>query len=178
MIHRSRLLTKLVEEFKSESVDLEPAPGKDFSGETVKKVQEFLVKFDKGLPKLPKKPLLIFVTFNDWLDHNFDEKTREWLEEYLKPKSFYGLIELFNCAFYLQIDDLREIVAARIAHSIILERKAPEDFLRDFGIATQYQDFFTPEEEKKFIDKEFINKNDFEGVAADDDEELLKEDNK
>lgn len=105
-------------EFKAEEVDLEPAPGKDFSGPTVARVKEFLEKFEKGLPKNPKKPLLIFVTFNDWLDHNFDEKTREWLEDYLKPKSFYDLIELFNAAFYLQIDDLREIVAARIAHSI------------------------------------------------------------
>lgn len=61
---------------------------------------------------------------------------------------------------------------------LVLERKAPEDFLRDFGIVNKYQEFFTPEEEKKFIDKEFINKNDFEGVAADDDEELLKEEGK
>lgn len=65
-----------------------------------------------------------------------------------------------------------------MSYAIVLERKAPEDFLRDFGIVTSYQEFFTPEEEKKFIDKEFINKNDFEGVAADDDEELLKEENK
>mmetsp|Transcript_23386 Transcript_23386/g.20329 ORF Transcript_23386/g.20329 Transcript_23386/m.20329 type:complete len:197 (+) Transcript_23386:70-660(+) len=178
MVTRSRLLTKLVEEFKSEEVDLEPAKGKDFSPQTVNKCKEFLEKFDKGLPKLPKKPLLIFVTFNDWLDHNFEEKTREWLEDYLKPKSFYDLIELFNAAFYLQIDDLKEVVAARIAHSIILERKAPEDFLRDFGLVNKYQEFFTPEEEKKFIDKEFINKNDFEGVAADDDEALLNDENK
>jgi len=175
MVPRSRLLTKLVEEFSSTEVDLEPAPGKDFSPATINKVKEFLEKFDKGLNKMPKKPLLIFVTYNDWLDNNFDEKTREWLEEFLKPKSFYDLVELFNAAFYLQIDDLREICAARIAHSIILERKAPEDFLRDFGVVTQYQDFFTPEEEVKFIEKEFINKNDFEGVAAEDDEELNKE---
>jgi len=175
MVPRSRLLTKLVEEFSSTEVDLEPAPGKDFSPATINKVREFLAKFEKGLHKMPKKPLLIFVTYNDWLDNNFDENTREWLEEFLKPKSFYELVELFNAAFYLQIDDLREISAARIAHSIILERKAPEDFLRDFGIATQYQDFFTPEEEAKFIEKEFINKNDYEGVAAEDDEELNKE---
>ena len=175
MVPRSRLLTKLVEEFNSTEVDLEPAPGKDFSPATINKVKEFLQKFDKGLNKMPKKPLLIFVTYNDWLDNNFDEKLREWLEEFLKPKSFYDLVELFNAAFYLQIDDLREICAARIAHSIILERKAPEDFLRDFGIVTQYQDFFTPEEEAKFIEKEFINKNDFEGVAAEDEEELNKE---
>ncbi len=175
MVPRSRLLTKLVEEFISTEVDLEPAPGKDFSPSTINKVKEFLDKFNKGLNKMPKKPLLIFVTYNDWLDNNFDESTREWLEEFLKPKSFYDLVELFNAAFYLQIDDLREICAARIAHSIILERKAPEDFLRDFGVVTQYQDFFTPEEEAKFIEKEFINKNDFEGVAAEDDEELNKE---
>lgn len=175
MVPRSRLLTKLVEEFSSTEVDLEPAPGKDFSPATINKVKEFLDKFNKGLNKMPKKPLLIFVTYNDWLDNNFDESTREWLEEFLKPKSFYDLVELFNAAFYLQIDDLREICAARIAHSIILERKAPEDFLRDFGVVTQYQDFFTPEEEAKFIEKEFINKNDFEGVAAEDDEELNKE---
>jgi hypothetical protein len=175
LIKRSRLLTKLVEEFSSTEVDLEPAPGKDFSPATINKLKEFIVRFESGLPKLPKKPLLIFVTYNDWLDNNFPEDTREWLEEFFKPKSFYDLVELFNAAFYLQIDDLREICAARIAHSIILERKAPEDFLRDFGIVTQYQDFFTPEEEAKFIEKEFINKNDYEGVAAEDDEELNKE---
>jgi hypothetical protein len=43
---------------------------------------------------------------------------REWLEAFLKPNSFYDLIELFNAAFYLQIKDLKEIVAGRIAHSI------------------------------------------------------------
>ena len=170
-VQRSRLLTKLQSEFQSEEVDIEPAPGKDFTPSTIQKVQEFLEQFPDGIPKLPKKPLLIFVTYNDWLDHNFKEEKREWLEKFLKPDTFYDLVELFNAAFYLQIDDLREICAARIAHSIILERKAPEDFLRAFGIVTQYQDFFTPEEESKFIEKEFINKNDFEGVATADDED-------
>lgn len=177
LIKHSRLITKLVDEFNSDKVDMQPAPGKDFGNDTVNKVVEFLQKFPTD-KKSPKKPLLIFVTFNDWLDHNFDENTRVWLEDFLKPKNFYELVELFNCAFYLQVDLLKEIVAARIAHSIILERKAPEDFLRDFGIVNKYQEYFTPEEEKQFIDKEFINKHDFEDVAADDDEELLKEETK
>lgn len=100
---------------------MDPAPGKDFSIETLKKVQEFLEGFtfpDGKAPPNLKKPLLIFVTFNDWLDHGFEEQKREWLENFLKPKSFYDLVEMFNAAFYLQIKDLKEIVAARIAHSI------------------------------------------------------------
>jgi hypothetical protein len=109
-------------EFQAEDTDLEPAPGKDFTDDALKRSIEFLKAFPKD-KKIPKKPLLIFVTFNDWLDHNFDENFRQWLEDFLKPKSFYDLIDLFNCAFYLQIDLLREIVAARIAHSISYSHK-------------------------------------------------------
>lgn len=138
IIHRSRLLSKLLEEVNTDETELLPNKSKDFSAAAVIKCKDFLEKFPDGLPKLPKKPIMIFVALNGWFDHNFQQNDRQWSEEFLKPKNYYDLVEIFNAALYLQIDDLREVVAAKIAHSIILERKAPEDFLKEFGIGDEY----------------------------------------
>jgi hypothetical protein len=73
---------------------------------------------------------------------------------------------------------IRLVIVTNFCKFLVLERKAPEDFLRDFGLVNKYQEYFSIDEEKRLIDKEFINKNSFEDVAADDDDELLKEETK
>jgi len=43
--------------------------------------------------------------------------------------------------------------------------------LREFGYVTEYDDFFTVDEEVKFREKEFVNKADFENAAVEEDDE-------
>ena len=52
-------------------------------------------------------------------DPDKDDKVREWFYEFQKKRqNFYTWIELFNFAFFFQIDTLKEVVAFRIASSI------------------------------------------------------------
>lgn len=54
---------------------------------------------------------------------------------------------------------------------LVADRQSPEDLLREFGYVTEYDDFFTVDEEIKFREKEFVNKADFENAAVEEDDE-------
>jgi len=158
-IARSTFLKNYTEQFQANEVSIKPPQNRPFQIGSLEKVRTYLEKYPKNGPKLPKKPFLSTTNFEDYLNKNDDVKTF-----FGELDNFYEVVELFNCATFLGVTDLLQLIGAKIAYHIMFERQSSEDHLREFSLVTKYPTFFSAEEEEKFRDGEFANPKDFEGV--------------
>jgi len=156
---RSTFLHNYIQEFNTAEVSIKPPATKPFNMKSLETVRKYLEKYDKAGPALPKKPFLSTTNWEDYV-----EKNPELSEILDKIENFYEVVELFNCANYLKIHDLLQLIGAKIAYHVLYQRQSGEDHLREFSQVNKYQSFFTADEEVQFRDKEFSNPSDFEGV--------------
>jgi hypothetical protein len=178
-LRKSRYIQTLKSEFGEEAIKekihLQPASNKDFSAEDVKDVLWLYHKLcgkaeNGGLFYWPdiRKPLLSHVTLHDFFDDCPNEPGMREFEAMLTPKYFSKLVGLFNVCFFMRFDEMKEIIAARIAHFIILDRKSPEDFARKFKIISSYHECGNLETQRLWRKKNAVdNENNFVKMALD-----------
>ena len=76
-------------------------------------VRKYLEKYFDKMPELPKKPFLSTTNWEDYCEKNSDIK-----EIIDKIDNFYEIVELFNCANYLKVNDLKDLAGAKISYHI------------------------------------------------------------
>jgi len=112
--NRSSFIKNFREVNQSNEINITPPSGRVFGQKSLEDVKKYLTLFPTEGPKLPLKPLVTFVAWEDYIDQNKNVK------DYFAPmEDYYQFIQLFNAVWFLQINDLKELIAAKLAHHVL-----------------------------------------------------------
>ena len=139
LLSKSKLLNGLILDYKG---DDEEIPLNNLDAKNLDLIIQYLVHYKDMEPKEIPKP------FPERTDEEFLKGilNDEWTYNYLTNLTLEELINLVNAAFYLQIDGLLNIIAAKLAHEMC--NCEVEEARQKFGIVSDLT-----EEEIAEIDK-------------------------
>ena len=139
LLSKSKLLNGLILDYKG---DDEEIPLNDLDAKNLDLIIQYLEHYKDMEPKEIPKP------FPERTDEEFMKGllNDEWTYNYLTNLTLEELINLVNAAFYLQIDGLKNIIDAKLAHEMC--NCDVEEARQKFGIESDMT-----EEEIAEIDK-------------------------